>query len=81
MFGPYEQPDRLEHFAREMYPIGSVQTYCLRTWMLSRRTGPPHQTGTILGEVGIQSNVRGPIGYPRQPPLCGPPGEKQLMAR
>ena len=81
MFGPYETPDNLEHFARDGVPDGfgadllpedydSVEL----NWQEAVRRVP------VLGEVGIKSNVRGPICVsPDNLPLVGPyPGNNNL---
>ncbi|MBO68891.1 MAG: glycine cleavage system protein T [Acidiferrobacteraceae bacterium] len=81
MFGPYERPERLEHFARNGVPpwfgadlmpenIEAVQ----ENWEAAIELVP------ILGDVGIRTNVRGPIcGTPDNLPLCGPAwGKKNL---
>lgn len=74
MFGPYERPHRLEHFARDGVPewfgadllpenFDSVE----ENWEAGLKLVP------VLGEVGIQSNVRGPICVsPDNLPLAGP---------
>jgi len=74
MFGPYERPDELEHFAREGVPewfgadllpenLDAVEV----NWEAVTRLVP------ILGEVGIKNNVRGPICVsPDNLPLVGP---------
>ena len=74
MFGPYEQPDRLEHFARDSVPewfgadlLPEDMDAVEDNWAAALELVP------VLGEVGIQSNVRGPIcGTPDNLPLCGP---------
>ena len=81
MFGPYEPPRFLEHFARDGVPEGfgadllpedfdSVE----RNWAEAIRRVP------ALGQVGIKSNVRGPICVsPDNLPLVGPvPGRRNL---
>jgi len=74
MFGPYERPDKLEHFARDGVPdwfgadllpedFDSVEV----NWEAATRLVP------ILGEVGIKNNARGPICVtPDNMPLVGP---------
>lgn len=74
MFGPYERPNVLEHFARDGVPewfgadllpenYDSVE----KNWEAGLELVP------VLGEVGIQSNVRGPICVsPDNLPLAGP---------
>ena len=74
MFGPYERPHVLEHFARDGVPewfgadllpenYDSVE----QNWEAGLKLVP------VLGEVGIQSNVRGPICVsPDNLPLAGP---------
>ena len=74
MFGPYERPHKLEHFARDGVPewfgadllpedYDSVE----QNWEAGLKLVP------VLGEVGIQSNVRGPICVsPDNLPLAGP---------
>ena len=74
MFGPYERPHRLEHFARDGVPdwfgadllpenFESVED----NWEAGLKLVP------VLGEVGLQSNVRGPICVsPDNLPLAGP---------
>ncbi len=74
MFGPYERPENLRHFARNGVPAGfgaellpedfeSVQAH----WREAIRRV------LALGEVGIRSNVRGPTcTSPDNLPLVGP---------
>jgi dimethylglycine dehydrogenase len=74
MFGPYERPGQLEHFARNGVPenfgadllpedFESVES----NWEEAIKLVPQ------LGEVGIKSNVRGPIcTSPDNLPLVGP---------
>lgn len=74
MFGPYEHPDKLQHFAYDGVPdwfgadllpedMDSVEV----NWQAALELVP------VLGEVGIQSNVRGPIcTTPDNLPLLGP---------
>lgn len=81
MFGPYEQPGNLEHFARNGVPesfgadllpedFESVEM----NWQEAIKRVPR------LGEVGIKNNVRGPICVsPDNLPLVGPvPGYRNL---
>ena len=81
MFGPYEKPSNLEHFARDGVPAGfgadlmpedfeSVETH----WEEAIKRVPS------LGKVGIKNNVRGPICVsPDNMPLVGPyPGKRNL---
>ncbi len=81
MFGPYEQPHRLEHFARDGVPewfgadlLAEDMESVEENWAAGLELVP------VLGEVGIQSNVRGPICVsPDNLPLCGPAwGKKNL---
>ncbi len=81
MFGPYEQPDQLEHFARNGVPESFGAD------LLPEKFDPVEQNWSaavdlvpVLGEVGIQANVRGPIcTTPDNLPLCGPAwGKKNL---
>ncbi|MDH3694723.1 MAG: FAD-dependent oxidoreductase [Gammaproteobacteria bacterium] len=74
MFGPYERPDKLEHFARDGVPdwfgadllpenFDAVEV----NWEAATKLVP------VLGEVGIKNNVRGPICVtPDNMPLVGP---------
>jgi dimethylglycine dehydrogenase len=74
MFGPYERPDKLEHFAYDGVPEGfgadllpedyeSVED----NWNAALALVP------VLGRVGIKNNVRGPIcTTPDNLPLVGP---------
>ena len=79
MFGPYEREDKLEHFAYDGVPdwfgadllpenLEAVEEH----WSAALELVP------VLGEVGIKSNVRGPIcTTPDNLPLCGPAWGKQ----
>ncbi len=81
MFGPYERPSRLEHFARDGVPdwfgadlmpedMESVE----ENWEAALELVP------VLGEVGIQANVRGPICVsPDNLPLAGPAWGKRNL--
>ena len=81
MFGPYERPDKLEHFARDGVPewfgadllpekLDAVED----NWNAALELVP------VLGEVGIQANVRGPIcTTPDNLPLCGPAWGKRNL--
>ncbi len=81
MFGPYEQPEKLELFAYDGVPesfgadllpadFDSVEV----NWEAALRLVP------VLGEVGIQSNVRGPIcTTPDNLPLVGPAWGKRNL--
>lgn len=74
MFGPYERPDKLEHFAEHGVPdwfgadllpenFDSVEA----NWEAVTRLLP------VFNEVGIKNNVRGPICVtPDNLPLVGP---------
>ncbi len=74
MFGPYERPDKLEHFARDGVPKGFGADLLPENfdavevnWEAVTKLVP------ILGEVGIKNNVRGPICVtPDNLPLVGP---------
>ncbi len=74
MFGPYERPDKLEHFARDGVPEGFGADLLPENfdavevnWEAVTKLVP------ILGEVGIKNNVRGPICVtPDNLPLVGP---------
>ena len=74
MFGPYERPQRLEHFARDGVPdwfgadlLPEDMEAVEENWEAALELVP------VLGEVGIQANVRGPICVtPDNLPLCGP---------
>ena len=74
MFGPYERPEKLEHFARDGVPEGfgadllpEDMEAVEENWQAALELVP------VLGEVGIQANVRGPICItPDNLPLCGP---------
>lgn len=74
MFGPYERPHRLEHFARDGVPewfgadlLPENMEAVEENWAAALELVP------VLGEVGIQANVRGPICVsPDNLPLCGP---------
>ena len=74
MFGPYERPHRLEHFARDGVPdwfgadlLPEDMEAVEENWEAALELVP------VLGEVGIQANVRGPICVtPDNLPLCGP---------
>ncbi len=74
MFGPYERPHRLEHFARDGVPewfgadlLPEDMEAVEQNWEAGLELVP------VLGEVGIQANVRGPIcATPDNLPLCGP---------
>jgi dimethylglycine dehydrogenase len=74
MFGPYERPERLEHFARDGVPewfgadlLPEDMEAVEENWEAALTLVP------ALGEVGIQANVRGPICVtPDNLPLCGP---------
>tara|TARA_B100000959_G_scaffold7134_1_gene7298 strand:+ start:15119 stop:17563 length:2445 start_codon:yes stop_codon:yes gene_type:complete len=74
MFGPYERPERLEHFARDEVPkwfgadlLPEDMDAVEENWAAAVELVP------VLGEIGIQSNVRGPIcTTPDNLPLCGP---------
>jgi dimethylglycine dehydrogenase len=81
MFGPYERPEQLEHFARNGVPehfgadllpedFESVES----NWEEAIKLVPQ------LGVAGIKSNVRGPIcTSPDNLPLVGPvPGMRNL---
>ena len=74
MFGPYERPHRLEHFARDGVPdwfgadlLPEDMEAVEENWEAALELVP------VLGEAGIQANVRGPICVtPDNLPLCGP---------
>jgi dimethylglycine dehydrogenase len=74
MFGPYERPHMLEHFARDGVPewfgadlLPESFDAVEQNWEAGLKLVP------VLGEVGIQSNVRGPICVsPDNLPLAGP---------
>ncbi len=81
MFGPYERPANLEHFARNGVPdwfgadlLPEKMEAVEENWTAALELVP------VLGEVGIQANVRGPIcTSPDNLPLCGPAwGKKNL---
>ncbi|MEM7193449.1 MAG: FAD-dependent oxidoreductase [Pseudomonadota bacterium] len=81
MFGPYERPDKLEHFARNGVPNGfgadllpEKMEAVEANWEAALELVP------ALGEVGLQANVRGPICVsPDNLPLVGPAwGKKNL---
>jgi len=81
MFGPYERPEKLEHFARDGVPawfgadlLPEDMEAVEENWAAALDLVP------VLGEVGIQANVRGPICVtPDNLPLCGPAwGKKNL---
>ena len=74
MFGPYERPAKLEHFARDGVPqwfgadlLPENMEAVEDNWAAALELVP------ALGEVGIKANVRGPIcTSPDNLPLCGP---------
>ncbi|MGE4647464.1 MAG: FAD-dependent oxidoreductase [Arenicellales bacterium] len=74
MFGPYERPGNLEHFARDGVPkwfgadlLPENMDAVEDNWTAALELVP------VLGEVGIKANVRGPIcTSPDNLPLCGP---------
>ncbi len=81
MFGPYEEPDKLELFAYDGVPAGfgadlmpedydAVESH----WETAIEKVP------VLGEVGIRRNVRGPIcTTPDGLPLMGPAWGKRNL--
>ncbi len=81
MFGPYERPQRLEHFARDGVPdwfgadlLAEDMESAEENWEAGLELVP------VLGEVGIQSNVRGPICVsPDNLPLAGPAWGKRNL--
>ena len=81
MFGPYERPANLEHFARDGVPdwfgadlLPENMEAVEDNWAAALDLVP------ILGEVGIQANVRGPIcTSPDNLPLCGPAWGKRNL--
>ena len=81
MFGPYERPERLEHFARDGVPdwfgadlLPENMDSVASNWEAALDLVP------VLGEVGIKSNVRGPIcTTPDNLPLCGPAWGKRNL--
>ena len=81
MFGPYERPGDLEHFARDGVPewfgadlLPENMEAVEENWAAALELVP------VLGEVGIQANVRGPIcASPDNLPLCGPAWGKRNL--
>ena len=81
MFGPYERPANLEHFARDGVPdwfgadlLPENMEAVEENWTAALELVP------VLGEVGIQANVRGPIcASPDNLPLCGPAWGKRNL--
>ncbi len=81
MFGPYERSHKLEFFAREGVPdwfgadlLPEKMESVEENWEAALDLVP------VLGEVGIRSNVRGPIcTTPDNLPLCGPAWSKHNL--
>ena len=76
MFGPYERPGKLEHFAPMVYRNGSAPICCLKTWKQSKTTGPPHSTWCpcwAKSESRLTCAVRS-APHPITCRCAGPPG-------
>ena len=80
-FGPYERPEKLEHFARDGVPdwfgadlLPENMEAVEENWEAALELVP------ALGRVGLRANVRGPICVsPDNLPLAGPaPGLKNF---
>ena len=74
MFGPYEPPDRLEHFAYDGVPDGFGADLLPEDFdAVEENWNAATELVPVLGRVGIKSNVRGPICVaPDNLPLVGP---------